>query len=55
MARNSVVDKRIDRYREAADESYAFKNEFPDSENVKLADEILEKTERVLAGLPEDE
>ncbi len=55
MAQNSVEDKRIDRYREAADESYAFKNEFPDSENVKLADEILEKTEKVLAGSPEDE
>ncbi len=55
LAQNSVEDKRIDRYREAADESYAFKNEFPESENVKLADEILEKTEKVLAGVSEDE
>lgn len=55
LAQNSVEDRRIDRYRDAADECYAFKNEFPESENVKVADDILESTEKVLAGVSEDE
>ena len=31
MAQESVLDKRDDRYRDAIDEYYAFKNEFPES------------------------
>jgi outer membrane protein assembly factor BamD len=31
MAEESVLEKREDRYRDAIDEYYAFKNEFPES------------------------
>lgn len=41
MAVESVVDKAIDRYRDAVDEYYAFKNEFPDSKYKKEAERIF--------------
>lgn len=40
MAQESVLEKRDDRYRDAIDEYYAFKNEFPESEHMKEADKI---------------
>lgn len=48
MAVYSVEDKRIERYREAQDEYYAFKNEFPESKHIKEAERIFRETERVL-------
>ena len=41
MAQESVLEKRDDRYRDAIDEYYAFKNEFPESEHMKEADRIF--------------
>lgn len=41
MAINSAEDKRQERYREAIDEYYAFKNEFPESKYLKEAERIF--------------
>jgi len=41
MAQESVLDKRDDRYRDAIDEYYAFKNEFPESSYMKEAEKIF--------------
>ena len=41
MAQESVLSKRDDRYRDAIDEYYAFKNEFPESQYMKEADKFL--------------
>ena len=40
MAQESVLDKRDDRYRDAIDEYFAFKNEFPESTHLKEADKM---------------
>ena len=55
MAANSVVSKRVERYRDAQDECYAFRNEFPESKYLKEANEMLEKTEKALANVSDDE
>ena len=41
MAQESVLSKRDDRYRDAIDEYYAFKNEFPESKFMKEADKMF--------------
>ena len=41
MAVESVSDKMIDRYRDAIDEYYAFKNEFPESKYMKEAEHMF--------------
>jgi len=41
MAQESVLSKRDDRYRDAIDEYYAFKNEFPESSFMKEADKMF--------------
>ncbi len=46
MAQESVLEKRDDRYRDAIDEYYAFKNEFPESSYMKEADKILRVSTR---------
>lgn len=48
MAKESVEVKKIDRYRDAEDEYYAFKNEFPESKYMKEADKIYRETQKVL-------
>jgi len=48
MAKESVQEKMIDRYRDTEDEYYAFKNEFPDSKYMKEADKILRETQKAL-------
>ena len=55
QAVHSVLSKRGERYRDAVDECYAFKNEFPESSKVKDVDEMLEKSEEILKDLPEDD
>ncbi|MDR0977403.1 MAG: outer membrane protein assembly factor BamD [Prevotellaceae bacterium] len=55
MAYYSVLEKRADRYREAADEYYAFKNEFPDSKYAKEADHIFNNVETALDGKLDEE
>jgi len=55
MAQNSVVSKRTERYRDAQDECYAFKNEFPESLYIEQADEMLAKTNRYLENVGDDD
>ena len=55
LAYNSVLSKKAERYRDAVDECYAFKNEYSESANVKLADELLQKAEEALKDLPEED
>ena len=40
--------KRAERYREAVDEYYAFKNEFPESKYMKDADRIFKEAQKIL-------
>jgi len=42
MAQESVLSKRDERYRDAIDEYYAFRNEFPESEHIKEADKMFD-------------
>lgn len=49
LARQSVVDKRLDRFRDAIDEYYAFQNEFPESQYMKEAKSIFNHSERIIA------
>ena len=48
MAKESVQEKMIDRYRDALDEYYAFKNEYPESKYLKEAEKIFHDTQKVL-------
>ena len=55
LAVNSVQNRKGDRYRDAVDECYAFKNEYPESKSIKLADELLKKSEEALKYLPDED
>ena len=46
MAKESVAEKKEERMREAIDEYYAFKNEFPDSKNTKEVEAIFKAANR---------
>ncbi|WP_321332158.1 outer membrane protein assembly factor BamD [uncultured Bacteroides sp.] len=48
MAVYSVEDKKMDRYREAVDEYYAFANEFPESKYMKEAQKIFKNASEVI-------
>ena len=48
LAVYSVEDRKMERYREAVDEYYAFKNEFPESKYLKEADHIFDEAQKVL-------
>ena len=48
LALNSVDEKKMERYREAVDEYYAFKNEFPESTFLKEAEQIFKECQKVL-------
>ena len=50
MAQESVLSKRDDRYRDAIDEYYAFKNEFPESSFMKEADKMLRTSQKNLGN-----
>ena len=43
LAKNSSEEKKVERYRDAEDECYAFINEFPDSKSLELAQEYIDK------------
>mgnify|MGYP006864446504 CR=1 FL=1 len=43
MALHSVESKKLERYRAAIDEYYAFKTEFPDSKYLKEADKYYKE------------
>lgn len=55
MAIYSVEEKRADRYREAVDEYYAFKNEFPESKYLKEADRIFQNSSKMLGDDNQDD
>lgn len=44
MALKSVEDKKVDRYRDAVDEYYAFKNEFPESKYLDEAEKYYKES-----------
>ena len=46
MAKESVAEKKEERMREAIDEYYAFKNEFPDSKYTKEVEAIFKAANR---------
>lgn len=49
LAKQSVEEKRVERFREAIDEYYAFQNDFPESQYLKEAQDIFGYSERVVA------
>ena len=55
LARQSVEDKRLERFRQTIDEYYGFANEFPESKYLKEAQEYLVKSQRALKGQPLDD
>lgn len=48
MAKESVQEKMIDRYRDTVDEYYAFTNEFPESKYAKEAEKIYRDAQKAL-------
>ena len=48
LAVYSVDDRKIERYREAVDEYYAFKNEFPESKYLKEAERVFKEAQKIL-------
>ena len=48
LAENSTEDKRLERYRDAEDESYGFLNEYPESKNTPLAKKFIAKCKKVV-------
>jgi len=54
MANHSVDERRTERYREAIDEFYAFKNEFPESKYIKEAERIFKDSTKEIDGEQED-
>lgn len=48
LARQSVEDKRMDRYRDAIDEYYGFVNEYPESKYLKEAQQIFVASDKVV-------
>ena len=49
LAKQSIEEKRVERFREAIDEFYAFQNDFPESPYLKEAQDIFSYSERVIA------
>ena len=48
MAKESVQEKMLDRYRDTVDEYYSFKNEFSESKFTKEADKIFRESQKAL-------
>ena len=59
LAKQSIEEKRVERFRDTVDEFYAFQNDFPESEYLKEAQTIFSHSERIVARkgvlLKEDE
>lgn len=49
LAKQSIEEKRLERFRDAIDEYYAFENDFPESQYLKEAKSIFTHSERVVA------
>ncbi len=50
LARQSVEERRLERFRDAIDEYYAFQNDYPESKYLKEATSIRNYSERVVAN-----
>ena len=50
LARQSVEERRLERFRDAIDEYYAFQNDYPESKYLKEATSIRNYSERVIAN-----
>lgn len=50
LARQSVEERRVERFRDAIDEYYAFQNDFPESKYMKEANTIFNYAERIVAS-----
>jgi outer membrane protein assembly factor BamD len=46
LAKNSVEDKKVERYHNAIDEYYGFTNEYPESKYMKEAEEMFKKASK---------
>ena len=55
LAKASVDEKKKERMQETIDEYYAFKNEFPESEYMKEAEDIFEQAHKYVGDQEEDE
>ena len=53
VAIQSIIDKKTDRYRDAIDECYAFKNEFPESKYTKEVDKIFAEASQTIKATKE--
>lgn len=51
MAKESVKEKMLDRYRDAVDEYYAFRGEFPESEKMRDAVKMFENAQAAIKKL----
>jgi outer membrane protein assembly factor BamD len=49
LARQSVEERRLERFRETIDEYYAFKNDFPESQYLEEAQAFFDKSERIVS------
>lgn len=53
LAEQSVEEKKVERFRDAEDECYAFINEFPDSKNKELANRFIKKCQKITKTAPQ--
>lgn len=54
LAQESVEAKRIERFRDAIDEYYAFENDFPESKYMKEAREMLQRSQKAVGNKTEN-
>ena len=52
LAKQSVEEKRLERFRQTIDEYYGFANEFPESDFLKEAQDYLTKSQKAIKGQP---
>ena len=55
MSLESIEEKKAERLRSAADEFYAFKNDFPESKYLKEAERIMREVTRKINKVGDDE
>ena len=54
LAKQSVEEKRVERFQNAEDEAYGFINEYPDSKSRKLAEEYVNKCNKVTSTVVDE-
>ena len=50
LAKHSIEDRRMERFRDTIDEYYAFLNDFPESQYIKEANSIFTNSEQIIAS-----